>query len=235
MQQKQRIFIYDRREMAALLLLGVMVAVFAFTLGVHLGKKVGGKGMPEPIPKALPVATLPDKLPESKELAEQAKSLREAADESLNQALHDEVERTGLTLDTPRQVQLPKNPKSANAGATTLHPGVPVAVPAHSPAAAPSPVQASSPVHDQAGLGHFALQVGSYPARSDADGRVQEIRNRGLEPYVREADVKGSTWYRVYVGEFSTRSDAEKAGQSYQSKRLIRSFVVAKIAGRMSN
>ena len=40
MEQKQRFFIYDRKEMGVLLFLGVMVAIFAFTLGVHLGKKV---------------------------------------------------------------------------------------------------------------------------------------------------------------------------------------------------
>jgi cell division septation protein DedD len=44
MEQKQRFFIYDRKEMGVLILLGILVAVFAFTLGVHLGKRVLSAG-----------------------------------------------------------------------------------------------------------------------------------------------------------------------------------------------
>ncbi len=121
MEQKQRFFIYDRREMGVLVILGVMVAVFAFTLGVHLGKRVGPKGYVAAPGDAEPVVTLPDQVPNRQELTEQAKGAQQAADESLNQALHDEVARTGIKLDTPRQVELPDHARSKNAGATTLN------------------------------------------------------------------------------------------------------------------
>src|SRR6476620_4017053 len=111
-EQKQRFFIYDRKEMGVLLLLGVLVAVFAFTLGVHLGKRVEQKPStpaPHEAPtEAVAVPTVPDQLPNRQELTEQSKGAQQAADETLSQALHEEVARTGIKLDTPKQTQLPE-------------------------------------------------------------------------------------------------------------------------------
>lgn len=117
--QKQRFFIYDRKEMGVLLLLGSTVAVFAFTLGVHLGKRIGPKGYVAANGDAESLGTIGDKTPGRQDLNEQAKGAQQAADEALNQALHDEVGRTGIKLDAPRQVALPDQAKSANGGATT--------------------------------------------------------------------------------------------------------------------
>src|SRR5262245_49468076 len=121
MQQKQRVFIYDRKEMGVLTLLGVMVAVFAFTLGVHLGKKVAAQPKnPAQTGETAPVATVPDQVPEARDLHEQAKGVEQAADETLSQSLKEEVGQTGVKTEKPVQVDLPKKPKTENAGATTL-------------------------------------------------------------------------------------------------------------------
>src|SRR5579885_1943957 len=121
MQQKQRVFIYDRKEMGVLTLLGVMVAVFAFTLGVHLGKKVATQAKPgTPAADTAPVATVNDQVPEPREIHENAKGVEQTADETLSQSLKEEVQQTGVKTEKTVQVDLPKQPKSRNAGATTL-------------------------------------------------------------------------------------------------------------------
>jgi cell division protein FtsN len=119
MDKRSTFFIYKRREMGILVFLAVLVTVFAFTLGVHLGKTVGPKGVgPAPSP-AIAVGTVEDEVPNVQEFAENAAKVHQAADESLDQAAHDEAVRTGLKLDTPRQIELPAKPKSHEAGATT--------------------------------------------------------------------------------------------------------------------
>src|SRR5690349_10995470 len=101
MSEKHRVFIYDRKEMAVLTLLGIMVAVFAFTLGMHLGKRVGGKGiaMGAGAPGTPALETKPDQVPDGKDLSDESKGVQQAADESASQTLHEELERTGAKLD----------------------------------------------------------------------------------------------------------------------------------------
>jgi cell division protein FtsN len=251
MEQKQRFFIYDRKEMGVLLLLGVMVAIFAFTLGVHLGKRVGPQVIAHGPGDAESAPTVPDKLPNRQELTEQAKGAQQAADESLNQALHDEVARTGIKLDTPRQLALPEKTVSKNAGATTGGPAV-----QHTDHA-PPPVRAANPtdthaakdadageetiarpapvvVGDSVALlrpapaGRFTLQIGSYPGFEEGRDQADSLEALGLKPHMRRAEVNGKTWYRLYVGGFNAKDAAEKAGARYVSQHLIEAYIVAK-------
>ena len=114
-----RIFIYDRKEMAVLLLLGVMVALFAFTLGVHLGKHVTPEVASGPDHETHPVLTQADKVPENPEIAKAGDANNQKIEEGLNQSLHQEVEKSGLKLDEPRQVELPTKTRSRSGGATS--------------------------------------------------------------------------------------------------------------------
>ena len=215
MEQKQRLFIYDRKEMIVLVLLGVMVAVFAFTLGVHLGK-----ALPEKSTGALAgapplAATVPDQLPNRQELTEQAKSAPQVADETLNQSLHDEVTTIGMKLETPRQVDLPRKTRSANGGAT---------------AGSTADILNIAAAQRVAPDGKFTLQIGSYPNLVEAKDQVDSMEALGLKPWLREAQVKGKgRWFRVFLGGFTAKDEAEQAGQRYRTRHMIESYIVSKI------
>lgn len=109
MGNKDKLFIYDRKEMGVLISLGLMVALFAFTLGVHLGKRVGPKSIATAPQATYPAVTVPDAVPERNEIAEQTKGISQKGDETLTQALRAEVLKTGLKLDIPRPLELPNN------------------------------------------------------------------------------------------------------------------------------
>lgn len=223
MEQKQRLFIYDRKEMGILILLAGMVAVFAFTLGVHLGKKVEvhQAAAPNPETPVTMAATVSDEVPNRQDLTEQAKGAPHAADESLNQAIHDEVTRTGVRLEVKRQVDLPKDVKSANGGATTLH-----------AAGTTSAVTDSSQIPAfarPAPTGKYTLQVGSYPSISEAKDQTDGLEALGLKPFLREASLKGKgIWFRIFVGGYESKEAAEKAGVRYRGQHVLESFIVAK-------
>ncbi|MGZ3689765.1 MAG: SPOR domain-containing protein, partial [Bdellovibrionota bacterium] len=144
------------------------------------------------------------------EIAEQSKGVDTVIDESLNQELHDEVAKNGLKLGNSRQVDLPKEPKSDNGGATTLK--------SHEPATV---------------AGNFTLQVGSHPALEEAKNQMTKLEEHGLKPFLKEVELGGKgKWYRVYLGDFASKDTAEKAGEKYRSEQVIRSFIVAKNAAQ---
>jgi cell division septation protein DedD len=216
MEQKQRLFIYERREVLILVLLGLLVAAFAFTLGVHLGKKVITRSQPNSVSEVAQTGTLQDNLPNKQELTEQGRNAQTAADAELSQSLHDEVEKTGVQLKTPRQVDLPTKTQSKTGGATTLK---------NLKRGGGEAVTASSTLN-----GKFTLQIGSFPSAEDAKSRMDELKTQGLKPFVKSAQVKGmGQRYRLFVGDFSSREDAENAGKKYLSQRMIESYLVSRV------
>ncbi len=112
MTEKQKFFIYGRQEMKILITLGVLITFFAFTLGIHLGKRIGPKGMVSAPKDPTTVKTLSDVIPDRNEIIEQSKNANEVADEEIDKALKEEVDRAAIRLEKPRQVELPHTVKA---------------------------------------------------------------------------------------------------------------------------
>lgn len=74
--------------------------------------------------------------------------------------------------------------------------------------------------------GAYALNVGSFKARKNAEALRQELEQKGIEATVTEVSLpdKG-TWYRVSVGRFSTPAAARRLAQELERKWQIPSFV----------
>jgi TolA-binding protein len=56
----------------------------------------------------------------------------------------------------------------------------------------------------------YAIQLGSYRNRSNAEKYASTLRDMGLEVRVVEALVKGQTYYRVWTGHFITLEQAKE-------------------------
>jgi cell division protein FtsN len=236
MEPKQRLFIYDRKEMGVLILLGVMVALFAFTLGVHLGKRVGPKVAGNGLVDTPPVETIPDSIPNRQDLTEQGKNVPQAVEEGLDDALHQEVERTGIRLDAPKQLELPKDApadKVAKSAAPqekrddkreekreekreTARREPRLTKQGMSAALRPAPA------------GRYTLQVGSHQTLEEARDQVDALDALGLKPYLREVNLKKKgTWFRVFLGGYPSKEEASEAGNRYKENHMIDSFIVA--------
>ena len=118
MSRKPKYFIYDRREISILVLLGTLVAMFAFTLGVHLGKKVEKlqvKKDHEAVTEGKPTKlseTVDDDVPNRLEISDQAKGIDSAMEEALDESLHEQVIQSGIQLSKRFQTELPTKAKS---------------------------------------------------------------------------------------------------------------------------
>jgi len=60
------------------------------------------------------------------------------------------------------------------------------------------------------------VQVGSFRDRASADDQAKKIAAQGVTAQVVSAPMEGRTWFRVQVGRYDTRADAE----SYYQKKL---------------
>ncbi len=228
-EPKQKIFIYDRREVAVLILLGVMVAVFSFTLGVHLGKKVDEASAPNLAKKdtqTLPAETIDDTVPSRLEMSEEAKEVQGAIDDSLNQVLHDEVARTGVQLEKYTPTKLPSQTQSKNQGATTGPRSEDQVKKEAKPA---DGVKKAILIHRPAPQGKYTLQVGSFPSATEALDKLQKLEKKGEKTvFVREAKIEGrGKWYRVYLGGFPSKQEADKIAKKYLSTKVISNYIVA--------
>ncbi len=202
---RPKLFIYDRKEVLLLLLIAVMVAIFSFTLGVHLGKKVTLSQKVHLPGDASLVGTEADAIPNRQELAEQAKGVQQAGDESLGQALHDEVTKTGIKLNVPKQVELPKVTKSEKAEK-----------------------KASQKTSQKAA--NYSVQVGSFPSEKDARQRLRRLEQMGMDGFIHSAQIKGKgKWFRLYTGHFATKELATAQGLKLKKKKIIDSFVVSNV------
>ena len=136
------------------------------------------------------VETVSDKTPNRQEFAEQVKGVQVAIEDALNQALHDEVTRTGIKLDTTRQIDLPNKTRGANAGKTTLS----------------GEGKAASGTSGVAiGDGKFTLLVGEFASKQEAKDISDAMETLGFKPILRERDAKAGSkfkgkFYRVYLG-----------------------------------
>lgn len=167
-----------------------------------MGKRLENKTYSLNQKQVTPIKTLPDRIPSHQELSREAKETAQVSEDALNQGLREEVSRSGIKLDAHHQVTLPTEAKSANAGATNIH-------------------ESES---------QYSLLIGSYSNLEEAKKAEAAFKKHELNPSLHEVELKGKgKWFRIVLGEYVSRADAEKAGESYKAKHLIHDFKVNKL------
>ncbi len=64
----------------------------------------------------------------------------------------------------------------------------------------------------------WRAQVNAFPDDRSAKQLVERLKNKGYNAYVTEVQNRGKTWYRVSVGRYSSREQADKAVEALKSK-----------------
>ena len=60
----------------------------------------------------------------------------------------------------------------------------------------------------------WSVQISATPAKDIAGTLAQRLKEKGYDGYMVQAEVKGQTYYRVRVGHFNAREEAESVRQS---------------------
>lgn len=64
----------------------------------------------------------------------------------------------------------------------------------------------------------WRAQVNAFPEEASAKLIVDRLKDKGYNAYVTAVENRGKTWYRVNVGKFGSREEAEKMVQVLRSK-----------------
>ncbi len=75
--------------------------------------------------------------------------------------------------------------------------------------------------------GNFTVQVGAYHSELKAHESIMRYKAEGYDAYLEEATVgeKKQVWYRVRIGRYVKRADAEKMAVELNSKGDIKAWV----------
>jgi septal ring-binding cell division protein DamX len=76
----------------------------------------------------------------------------------------------------------------------------------------------------------FTIQVLSSTNQKRTKQRKKDLVDQGYEATLTTEKIKGKVWYRVRVGQFFTKPQAEKLAQSLQQKGIIDNYWIGRIS-----
>ncbi|MBI2092017.1 MAG: SPOR domain-containing protein [Deltaproteobacteria bacterium] len=83
-------------------------------------------------------------------------------------------------------------------------------------------IRMKSPVGSQ-----YSIQVGSYPNMDEAAVKVDDWRNKGYPSFMMIADIPDrGRWYRVRIGGFATKEDAQGYLDKFKQNENVEAIVV---------
>jgi cell division protein FtsN len=114
----------------------------------------------------------------------------------------------------PVAAEAAKAPPAAKAGAASNAP----TAPAPAPPPAPPPPPAADPLQ-------YFVQAGAFRAVEEAEQMRARLSLMGLQARVSEREQAGRVVYRVRLGPFDRRDDAEKAGERLEAAGITAALV----------
>lgn len=105
---------------------------------------------------------------------------------------------------------------------------------ANTASTAQTPANAGAPLEPQGAVkfknseaSRFSIQVGSYPQLEEANSAVETWKNKGYPAYMMIADIPDrGRWYRVRIGGFSEKQDADAYLAELSGREKVDALVV---------
>lgn len=199
----------DGRQIASVVVGAIVVLAVVFVLGLNVGKQLArSEGGPSP-EASDPLAAL-DQAPVAPGEAVGAETL----------TAHDRLVKERPAAGEPAPAP-PPDPVPAPAAAPDPSP----APPAEPPAPAPEPGPAAEPEPAPAPAGDWCVQVGAANDRGESERIAAKFER--FRPRIEMAILQGKTWYRVRIGAFETKADAEKYLKDLARETGAKGFVTS--------
>jgi hypothetical protein len=75
--------------------------------------------------------------------------------------------------------------------------------------------------------GRFAVQLEALPARAEAEAKVNQLKAQGVQAYIVKSLVPGKgLFFRIRVGNFTSRALAERYGQQLKMQSAVQEFFI---------
>ena len=132
-----------------------------------------------------------------------------------------EAPRQPFTVETAVATRTPSRPEPQKATPTTQKASTPAASPARRAAPKAAVPTSSAP----ADLGGFLVQVAAYQREGDATTVSERLKRKGYPAFVTKATTAAGTWFRVRVGSFDTRADAQQMATRLKREEQLEPWV----------
>ena len=110
--------------------------------------------------------------------------------------------------------------------AVTVKPGVETP-PAPPPAPAQPAAKAAAVPPEPGGDAGWLVQVAALRGRSNADAVAKRLVGKGYKAFVMAPGPKGSRMYRVVVGRFKSRPEAEEAKRRLEKEEQFKPWIIS--------
>jgi cell division protein FtsN len=223
-----------RIDSSRVALLGVgagLVLLLVFLLGVLVGRGLWGGRRMSPIPLA-------------EQPREESAPPESAPDARPKLTFYEDLKKPDTRPSGAGAPEAPKPPAPAPETRTAAPPPVSETAPVTRPAPArtevkPPPARASKPrpapkptpkpaPKPKLPAPLFTVQVGSFRDRSAAEDQARQVASHEVSAQVVRASAAGRTWYRVQVGRFQTRREAEAHYRNRLKPKGIQGFVTVR-------
>lgn len=206
MDEKTKLYVFAKKEVALLFIFMVLIGATAFTLGVKVGKTYSFKeaGFTEEdrikveltSPEEESINNIVKKAETEKSKPVDMNKMYDNIQESIKEQLAEEPKEPAV--ETPKENKPKVEMKEE------------VKAPAKVEAEKVSQATPSGKKKDRYS-GKWTIQLGSHRSLADAEGFASGFKIRGYNPIVNEVEIPSrGTWFRVSIGTFSTISEAKE-------------------------
>lgn len=232
-REKDKRYYFTKGQMALLGGAFTLASVIIFGLGMFVGKEIEARKIVRPEEPLVKVPVKP---------APRGAAGTEGAKSKDDLTFYNTLTKTPESKQAAETKTEEKEPeKSARAATKEKKPQGPEETAARakaaenrgekSPAAAEPETKAQATESAEAktnGKG-WSVQANSYPDPKSANDLVDRLKNKGYNAFVTEANVQGKVWYRVRIGRFGSREEADKTVAALKSNEdLGKAFATRK-------
>jgi cell division septation protein DedD len=131
-----------------------------------------------------------------------------------------------LATATPEREQLNPTPPPASAPKPAPAAAAPVAKPTPETSAPPAASPTAPAVAGEPAGPGFAIQLAALGRRDEADGIARRLTDKGYRAYVVAPDAGAPPVFRVRVGKFKDRREAESVASRLQKEEQFNPWIV---------
>jgi DedD protein len=214
-------FYFSRGQMVLLGAAFTLASLIIFVLGVFVGKVIEGRKFVKQDEPLVKIPIKPSAAEPSPAPAAPSKNEITFNDSPPKQAV------AAVAADEPRATAKPEKVAKAeakeSAGAKREEPPAVKVSDKKSEKAAPA-VETAKKIEtvetaDSRNSGSvWRAQVNAFPDERSAKQIVDRLKNKGYNAYVTEVENRGKNWYRVSVGKYNSREEADKMAELLRNK-----------------
>lgn len=218
-------FYFDRRQLVILALAFSMTAPVILVFGVITGKTIAHRGIPT---RAALVVKIP--VDTFRVESDPEGEARPAENTGFENALAKGAADQESSLSAPELPGKTASAETTNLTLPVIDPAKTVGVKSVGEAASAAAVPEETSSQSEEGQPPdqiWTVQVKSSPDKAYVERWVDRLKSKGYDAFMTEADIKGQIWYRLRVGHFAGREEAESFQNTFESQEgLAGSFLL---------